>query len=123
MENQDQNSQNDNVKSLPPEIEAQVIAKAWKDDAFKQSLMKNSKHAIEEAFGYTLSNEIEVTVLEETSQQHYLILPPEPEGELSEEALEAAAGGLLTICRVQACISRATTEPPPVYCDLSVNRF
>ena len=76
------------------EIESNLIAKAWKDDSFKQQLMNNPKSAIAEA-GISLPESIEVKVIEETANTFYLVIPRQPsqEKELSEADLQSVAGG------------------------------
>ena len=78
------------------DIEARIIAKAWKDDAFKQELLTNSKAVIEREFGVQLPEEINVQIKEENPTSLYFVLPmcPQIEGqEISEEELDAVAGG------------------------------
>lgn len=76
------------------ELEANLIAKAWKDEDFKQQLMNNSKAAIAEA-GISLPESINVKVIEETGETFYLVIPqpPSQQEELSEADLESVAGG------------------------------
>ncbi len=76
------------------ELESNLIAKAWKNEAFKQQLMSNPKSAIAEA-GISLPENIKVEVIEETAQTFYLVIPqpPSQEEEFSEADLEAVAGG------------------------------
>lgn len=80
------------------EIESEIIAKAWKDDEFKQDLLNNPKGVLSQELGMPIPEDIEVKVLEENPNTVYLVLPEKPadleaEGELSDEALEAVAGG------------------------------
>ena len=78
------------------EIEAHIIAKAWKDEAYKQELLNNSKAVIEQEFGLQLADDINVQVVEEDASSLYLVLPMQPDlstDEVSEEELEAVAGG------------------------------
>jgi hypothetical protein len=69
-----------------------VVAKAWSDSAFKAKLLKDPQAALVEA-GVEVPAGVSVKVVEETETTRYFILPPPPEGELSEEALEKVAGG------------------------------
>ncbi|MBO3458657.1 NHLP leader peptide family RiPP precursor [Aetokthonos hydrillicola Thurmond2011] len=78
------------------EIEAHIIAQAWKDNAYKQELLNNSKTVIEQEFGVQIPDDIKVNVLEENPTTLYFVLPVRPEisgQELSDEQLEAIAGG------------------------------
>lgn len=78
------------------EIEAHIIAKAWKNEAYKQELLNNSKAVIEQEFGLQLADDINVQVVEEDADSLYLVLPMQPDSsteELSEDQLEAVAGG------------------------------
>jgi len=80
------------------DIEAHMIAQAWKDEAYKQELLSNSKAVIEREFGVQLPAVVNVHVMEEDSTNLYLVLPARPNlsnAELSDEQLEAVAGGTL----------------------------
>ena len=71
---------------------ARFIAKAWRDPAFKAELIANPAAALK-AEGIDVPAGMTVTVLENTDKQFHLVLPPVPTDELSEEALDAVAGG------------------------------
>ena len=77
-----------------------IIAKAWRDPAFKADLIANPAAALK-AEGIDVPAGVTVTVLENTDKQFHLVLPPVPTGELSDESLEAVAGGWSScyICR------------------------
>ena len=64
--------------SAEQELMNQIIEKAWSDPAFKKQLLADPKGAIQESFNITVPSDIEVTVLEETPNQFYLVLPAEP---------------------------------------------
>jgi len=72
---------------------AKIIAKAWRDPAFKAELIANPAAALK-AEGIDIPAGMAVTVVENTDKQFHLVLPPVPTDELSDEALEAVAAGL-----------------------------
>ena len=69
-----------------------IIAKAWRDPAFKAELIANPAAALK-AEGIDVPAGMTVTVLENTDKQFHLVLPPVPTDALSDEALDAVAGG------------------------------
>ena len=71
---------------------AKIIAKAWRDPAFKSALIANPTAALK-AEGIDVPDGMAVTVVENTDKQFHLVLPPVPSDELSEDDLEAVAGG------------------------------
>ena len=80
------------------DIEAHIIAKAWKDKAYKQELLTNPQAVLSREFGVEFPQEVKIQVLEENSTSLYFVLPMSPMAiteELSEDQLEAIAGGLL----------------------------
>lgn len=87
-------AQNDSIKQRQ-ELEAQCIAKAWEDDKFRQELLSNPKATFAKAMGSPFPENVDLQVLEETPNTYYFVIPKNPEvsEELSEEALEAVAGG------------------------------
>lgn len=77
-------------------IQARIIAKAWKDEAYKQKLLTNPKIVIGREFDMEFSEEVNVQILEEDSSSFYFILPMSPmkiTEELSQYELEVIAGG------------------------------
>jgi hypothetical protein len=70
-----------------------IIAKAWRDPAFKAALIANPAAALK-AEGIDVPAGMAVTVLENTDKQFHLILPPVPSDALSDEALDAVSGGV-----------------------------
>ena len=82
------------------ELEKKLIQWTWEDENFKQELLSNPKAVFARESGQEIPNDVEIEVLQETANKVYLILPSNPipantsEGELSEESLEAVAGGI-----------------------------
>ena len=85
------------MSELHPEL-GRIIAKAWRDPAFKAELIANPAAALKSE-GIDVPDGMAVTVLENTDKQFHLVLPPVLSDELSEDDLEAAAGGIRTIDR------------------------
>jgi hypothetical protein len=79
------------------EVELQLIEKAWKGDAFRQALLTDPQGAVERELGAKLPAGLQVKLLEESADTFYLVLPANPDrapaGELSDQQLEAVAGG------------------------------
>jgi hypothetical protein len=76
------------------DMEADIIARALKDEGFARELRADPKAVIEREVG-TLPEGIEIKVVEETPDTLYLVLPahPSPGRQLSDEDLERVAGG------------------------------
>jgi len=70
----------------------QLIAKAWSDEAFKKRLLADPKAAMKEV-GMDAPEGVEIEVVESTQEKAYLVIPPKPVGELSDEDLDKVAGG------------------------------
>ncbi len=56
-------------------FENRLIAKALKDDFFKEELIRNPRAVIAKEFGTHLPTDIEIIVLEETKTILYVVLP------------------------------------------------
>ena len=81
------------------EFEQKLIQQAWEDENFKQELLSNPKAVFAKESGEKLPSDLEIEAIQETPNKVYLVLPNNPdstatEGELSDEALEAVAGGV-----------------------------
>ncbi|GGA44097.1 NHLP leader peptide family RiPP precursor [Okeania sp. KiyG1] len=56
-----------------------VRSKAMQDEAFKQALLANPKTVLSEELGQAIPENVEVTVVEETADTRYLVIPPQPD--------------------------------------------
>lgn len=79
-------------------IQEQVIARAMKDPIFRQALLGNPRAVLAAEYGFHLSENVTVRVLEEPPHTFTLILPAREEAllELTDAELEGVSGGLYT---------------------------
>lgn len=56
-----------------------VRSKAMQDEAFKQVLLANPKAVLSEELGKAIPDNVKITVVEETADTRYLVLPPQPD--------------------------------------------
>src|SRR5215510_262319 len=80
-------------------LEDQITAEAWRNPQFKKALFENPRAAIAKYLKIDLSDELEISVFEETPKHIYFVLPVNPaesSSELSLEALDAVAGGTIS---------------------------
>ena len=74
------------------DLEIHLITRALKDESFRAELIANPKAVIEQEIGSKLSDELEITVLEETEDTIDMVLPCNPYEGLSESELQASLG-------------------------------
>jgi hypothetical protein len=73
-----------------------VVERAQSDPNFRTRLLDNARDALQEQFGISVPAGINVRVIEEGPDEVVLVLPArlgQPDGTLSDEDLEAVAGG------------------------------
>jgi hypothetical protein len=79
------------------EMERKLIQRSLEDSSFRQRLLTDPKAAIEQELGTRLPEGVEVRAVEESAEAVYLVLPSVSRvgegGELSDQDLEAVAGG------------------------------
>ena len=75
------------------ELKKKIIEKAMKDEAFRKELIEDPKAAVEKAFGVKAPDGVEITVLEETPNTVYLVLPAVRSQTISETDMEKIAAG------------------------------
>jgi hypothetical protein len=72
---------------------SQVVANAWCDEGFKQSLLADPATVLRE-HGITLPTEVNLRVVEDAPDQMSLVLPAKPTSEeLSDEELTSVGDG------------------------------
>lgn len=81
------------------DYELDIIVKAWRDERFRQNLLKNPKQAIEKEFNITVPNDMNIAVHEEHEDSLHLIVPSKPSNftaeELSDDELKEVIGGVM----------------------------
>ncbi len=77
------------------ELESRLVARATSDSAFRQRLVDDPHAAVRDELGVTLPADVSVTVLQESADALYLVLPPADgtSSDLSDAELGAVAGG------------------------------
>jgi hypothetical protein len=91
----------------------QVISRAWADPGYKQRFLTDPEDVLAEA-GIDTPPGMELRAVENTANVVYITLPAPPSEELSDEALEAVAGG--STAGTAATAGTASTVSCPVLC-------
>ncbi|SRR5205809_3535016 len=93
-------------------LQQQIMARAMKDEAFRQELLANPKAVLERELGITLPRGVSVQVHEDTATILHLVLPMKPPAgesqELSDAELEQAADSMQGAAPVTPRCSSAT---------------
>jgi hypothetical protein len=63
---------------------AKLIARVWSDESFKEKLVSDPRTVLA-AEGLPVPDGVEVTIVEQTEQRLYLIIPMRPDGITVEE--------------------------------------
>lgn len=75
----------------PNELREKIVEKAAKDSDFRALLLRDPKGALKQELGVTIPEALSVEVHEESNTTTHLVLPPD--SKLSEDDLQAVAGG------------------------------
>jgi len=78
---------------MKDDVKARLIARAWKDQAFKKLLLENPNSALSQ-MGVQVPAGVKLHVVQETSDNIYLVLPSD---EISDQDLDNVAGGFTPI--------------------------
>lgn len=95
-------------------VQSQLVAKAWKDEGFREELKRDPKAVLEREMGVRLPEHVNVQVHEETADTIHVVLPAHPnqaaQMQLSDEELEAVAGGGITASGASSCETTCDTK-------------
>ncbi len=82
-------------KNYRKELEAKLIAKALKDESFRNDLRSYPKAAIEKEFGMKIPGETNIRLVEENENEVCLVIPHSfsDTNELTGVELESVVGG------------------------------
>ena len=83
-----------------------MVAKYWSDEDYKKRLLEDPATAMKE-LGIEVPEGVEVRIVVNTGNVHYVAIPEHPPEELSEETLAQVAGGYTTL-GTMACICFVT---------------
>jgi hypothetical protein len=76
------------------QAEEVIVARAREDAAFRQQLLADPKGALSSNYGVRIPEGVQVSVLQESRKQRFLVLPAAAgDEELSEEELANVSGG------------------------------
>lgn len=82
------------------ELETKLIGYAWEDEEFLAKLRANPKDVIEEIAGEKLPDDLKINILQESSNEMSIVIPPTPlasdfddNEELNTEQLQSVSGG------------------------------
>jgi hypothetical protein len=84
---------------MQEDVRAKIIAKCWKDPAFKKKFLANPMECLKE-MGLELPKGIKVKAIEDQKDQFTFVIPQKPvdSEELSEKELEKIAAGWEDLC-------------------------
>jgi hypothetical protein len=89
-------------KRTQKEMFGDLMAKAWKDEAFKAKLLADPVKAMLDE-GIPVPPGVKIQMHENTENVTHFVLPPKPLAEISDEQLERIAGGSTGGCDWADC--------------------
>ena len=96
------------------QLEELLIRKASEDQTFRQELLANPKRTLSKEFGIQVQGDLKITVLEESADNLFLVLPVRPAaagtGELAEHELDEVAGGIVSTGDNKAVDSKSSLQ-------------
>lgn len=97
------------------QLDSRVVAKAWSSPSFRQELFADPKTAISRETGITLPAHLKVSVVEETPDHAYLVLPARPHRlhQDLDAPLINSSGLNMRFGPVNCCSTLRQCEPPP----------
>ena len=93
------------------DLQTALIEKCWKDAEFKRKVISDPKGMLEQHMGQKLPPGVKIFIHEEDGNALHFSIPPAPANltELSDEELEAVAGGTDVITTLAVCLTAAWT--------------
>jgi hypothetical protein len=76
---------------------AEIIAKAWTNESFKQRLLMHPKQTLEQEGVHTSSKDVKI--VENSHNTTYYVLPEKPKGNLSDRELREIAAAEAAIIK------------------------
>ena len=103
-------------------LDRQVVERAMTDGDFRTRLVADTRGTLNAEYGVSIPAEADVRAIEESAGSHIFVLPAAQiqNGELSEEALEAVAGGWY-VNLIWSSICFGSGEGGPSNADISVS--
>ena len=98
------------------DLEAKIVALAWKDDEFRKKFLADPKAQFEEKLGTKLPASLRITAHQEDENSLHFVIPTKPLEkpieELSDEDLEKIAGGTLPALLAVSIVGTAAQLAP-----------